>query len=276
MYLELAESDNQLSARKKLTKRQKWTRAMAFVPGLTPIVAARIIKDKKRKKQDSVEVINPEIIPTATTGQRLKRTGRKERPKILHKSVETISPLAPEPMPEDMTQTIIPNDFSPEPELENIPSTTYLPSPIEPEVMVREDEFDFMPDQQFEEHISRHCPYLSEEDYMQLSSSRKQRKAEKHAAKMAKKEAKTDIKRARAEKKRSGKGTTFGDVIGGIKDVAGSAMDVIGAVKGKKGGEETEVEVQQSFFDKNKGLIIGGVAILVIGGFLLTRKSGKN
>lgn len=269
MYLELAEGD-QLSARKKLTKRQKWTRAMSLIPALAPVAAIRAIKDRKKADSSGSEM-------NVITAPAQKRTGRKQRPKVLHKSVETLSPLMPEPMPEDMTTAIIPEDFSPETEMDMIPATTYLPDVENPEVLVKETEFDILPDQQFEEHIARHCPYLSEEQYTQLSGSRKQRKQEKHDAKMAKKAAKTDIKLARAQAKREGKNTKFSDVIGGIKDVAGSAIDVIGAVKGKGSGADasTEASVEPSFFQKNKVLIIGGAAVLLIGGFLLTRKSGK-
>lgn len=273
MYLELAEND-QLSA--KLTKRQKWTRAMAFLPATAPIAIARALKDKKKREEAAKAQTNPMSFITAPAQ---KRSGEsRKRAKVLLKSVENISPLSPEPSPEDMTTTILPDDnFAPAPEMDGmIPATNYLPNPENPEILVREDELDIMPDQQFEEYVGKHCPYLSEEQYEQLSGSRKQRKAEKHAAKMAKKAAKTDIKLAKAEKKRSGKGTTFSDVIGGIKDVAGSAIDVIGSVKGKGGaGAETDVAVEQSFFAKNKTLLIGGAAVILIGAFLLTKKSGK-
>ena len=147
----------------------------------------------------------------------------------------------------------------------NIVPYVYIPKM---NIRVREDILDDIPEEELEN------------EGVELSAGgrqrRKQRKQDKHEQKIAKKGAKTEKKLAKADKKRSegeakklkgqakidkanakaGKG--WKDTAGDIIDTAGTAFqkyqDIKGGVTGGAGNENTE----PSFFDKNKGLIIGG------------------
>lgn len=171
----------------------------------------------------------------------------------------------------------------------------YLPHPFHHGVMVREDQLDGLHEDDFHQYLSEYVPELSEFDYQQLSSRRKERKDAKFEAKMAKKAAKTEKKQSKADLRRAkgeakiakgeakkikaekGQKTTFQDVIGGITDVAGAATGVIGAIKGDGATDQTSVEPvkEPSFFEKNKMAILIGGGVLVIGAIVLAMKKKK-
>ena len=171
---------------------------------------------------------------------------------------------------------------------------SYLPDPEQPDVLVREDAFDGMEEDQFFNYLSEVSPEMSMEEYDQLSAKRKERKAAKFESKQAKKAAKTekkqskaDLRRAKGEAKiikaqKKGK-TSFKDVTSGIVDVVGS---VSGAVKGIKGGgddgsDAAAMDVPETTggekimgMPKNAVLIGGGV--LGLGLIYMLTKGKKN
>ena len=162
------------------------------------------------------------------------------------------------------------------PEETEVMDITYLPDPEQPDVLVREDAFDGMEEDQFFNYLSEMSPEMSMEEYDQLSGNRKERKAlkmQKKAAKVDKKQAKADLKRAKGEAKiikaQRGPKTSFTDVVGGIKDVVGSVTGAVKDIKGGGEGDAAAMDVPESTggakimgMPKNAVLIGGGVLAL--------------
>lgn len=162
----------------------------------------------------------------------------------------------------------------------------YVNVPAAGNIKVREDVLDDYSDEQ-----------LSEAG-VELSKGgrkrRKERKQQKHEQKIAKKSAKTEIKLAKADKKRAageakkGKAQAKIDKAnnpkerGSWKDTAADVLDTAGNAFAKyqeikRGGaapDDSTGMPQESFFDKNKMLIIsGGVALVGLIAYSSMRKS---
>lgn len=191
------------------------------------------------------------------------------------------------------TQTIVRSTpetiFSPE-ETE-VMDISYLPDPEQPDVLVREDAFDGMEEDEFFNYLSEMSPEMSMEEYDQLSASRKERKAQKKELKMQKKAAKVDKKQAKADLKRAkgeakiikaqrGPKTSFTDVVGGIKDVVGSVSGAVKDIKGGGEGDAAAMDVPEStggekIMGMPKNAVLIGSGVLALGLIYMLTKGKK-
>ena len=164
-------------------------------------------------------------------------------------------------------------------------------------VYVREDKFDNMPDDQYKIFMKTLAPYqpevqqgMSENYFLGSRAERKAQRERRMEAKTQKKEGKGTAKTERQERKKlkaeskASARTTRADAKktkaegggGGVdwdkvKDVGGS---LIGKFINKDGGGEpggADVVTETPFY-KKPAVIFGGVAVLLIGGYMLMKK----
>lgn len=152
------------------------------------------------------------------------------------------------------------------------------------DMWIREDAFDGMNDVEYLELMRSLEPYQNaglSYGFTQLSG-----KAERQArrdARKAKKQSKADVKQAKREAKieraKSGK-TALDSIIGGAQNIVGTIFGTNAGtdqtkldVQGTVGGVEFDIEPEQSFFEKNKTLIIvGGIGLGGLALYMLTKK----
>lgn len=128
---------------------------------------------------------------------------------------------------------------------------------------VREDKFDSLPENQYQIIMAQLAPYQP----AGLSDRESRR-----AARAEKKSTRRDAKQKRVE--------TRSAAISGVLQKGGDLIkNLIGGGKGvdvQAGGLDVSYNTEPSFFEKNKTLVIvGGIAVLAGGVYLITRKKGK-
>ena len=151
------------------------------------------------------------------------------------------------------------------------------------DMWIREDAFDAMPEMEYLELMRSLEPYQNtgmSYGFTQLSG-KAERQARRDARKQ-KKEGKAAVKQAKQaakiERAKSGK-TALDTIIGGAQNIVGTifgggAADKTKAeIEGNIGGYEFDLAPEESFFEKNKTLIIlGGVAVGGLALYMLTKK----
>jgi len=136
---------------------------------------------------------------------------------------------------------------------------------------IREDVLDDMPETAYRQMMIELAPYQN--TGLSKKADREERRAKRKGEKEAKKTARREAKQKRVETRSA----AFGNIGKGLTDVLGNVMGTksadVSVDTGGGGGLDVSIDTQPSFFERNKALILGGGALVIIGGiFLLTRK----